>query len=49
MAEFVTTRECRRQVMSKYLDGKTIECGAGDMAQCNRCGEGLEALERLHE
>lgn len=49
MAEFVTTRECRRQVMSRYLDGKIVECGAGDMAQCDRCGEGLEALERLHE
>jgi superfamily II DNA helicase RecQ len=49
IAEFVTTRKCRRQVMSKYLDGKIIECGAGDMAQCDRCGEGLEALERLHE
>ncbi|KAH0352647.1 hypothetical protein KCU83_g3356, partial [Aureobasidium melanogenum] len=49
MAEFVTTRKCRRQVMSKYLDGKFIACGAGDMAQCDRCGEGLEALERLYE
>jgi len=35
--------------MSRYLDGKIVECGAGDMAQCDRCGEGLEALERLHE
>ncbi|CAC9887931.1 unnamed protein product, partial [Aureobasidium pullulans] len=49
MAEFVTTRECRRQVMSRYLDGKIVECGAGDVAQCDRCGEGLGALERLHE
>jgi hypothetical protein len=32
MAKFVASRECRRQVMSKYLDGKVIECGAGDMA-----------------
>ncbi|CAD0056321.1 unnamed protein product [Aureobasidium pullulans] len=30
IAEFVTTRECRRQVMSRYLDGKIVECGAGD-------------------
>jgi hypothetical protein len=49
MADFVTTRECRRQVMSKYLDGAIIECGAGDMAQCDRCREGLAALERLHK
>ena len=35
--------------MSRYLDGKIVECGAGDVAQCDRCGEGLGALERLHE
>ena len=49
MAEFVITRKCRRQVISKYLDGEIIECGARDMAQCDRYGEGLEALERLHK
>ena len=49
MAEFVTTRKCRRQVMSKYLDREIIECGARDIAQCDRCGKGLEALERLHK
>jgi superfamily II DNA or RNA helicase len=49
MGEFVTTRECRRAVMSRYLDGPGTDCGAGDMAQCDRCGEGLAALERLHE
>jgi len=35
--------------MSRYLDRKIVECGAGDVAQCDRCGEGLGALERLHE
>ena len=49
MAEFVTTRKCRRQVISKYLDGEIIECSARDMAQCDRYGKGLEALERLHK
>ena len=50
MAEFVTSsHECRRAIMSRYLDGRSIECGSGDMAQCDRCGEGLTALERLHE
>jgi hypothetical protein len=32
IAEFVTTRECRRQVISRYLDGKIVECGARDIA-----------------
>ena len=32
MAEFVTTRKCRPQVISRYLDGKIVECGAGDVA-----------------
>lgn len=49
MGEFVATRECRRAVMSRYLDGPGIDCGAGDMAQSDRCGEGLATLERLHE
>lgn len=49
MAEFVTTRKCRRQVMSRYLDRKIVECGVGDVAQCDRYGKGLGALERLHE
>jgi superfamily II DNA helicase RecQ len=50
MGEFATTRECRRGVMSSYLDGQKIECGDGDgeMAQCDRCGEGLTALERTY-
>jgi hypothetical protein len=49
MADFITTRECRRQVISKYLNRAIIECGARDMAQCDRYGEGLAALERLHK
>ena len=50
MGQFVTTKECRRGVMSSYLDGEKIECGDGDgeMAKCDRCGEGLTALERTY-
>jgi len=49
ICEFVTTKGCRRRVMSLYLDNKEIECG-GDtsMAKCDGCGEGLTALERSY-
>jgi hypothetical protein len=49
MADFITTRKCRRQVISKYLNRAIIECGARDMVQCDRYREGLAALERLHK
>jgi len=48
MMEFVTTRTCRRAVMSMHLDGESIECAKEDMARCDRCGEGLTALERSY-
>ena len=50
MGQFVTTKGCRRELMSSYLDGKAIKCGDGDaeMAKCDRCGEGLSALERTY-
>jgi hypothetical protein len=50
MGQFITTKECRRGVMSSYLDGQKIECAGGDdeMAKCDRCGEGLTALERRY-
>ena len=37
---FVQTKECRRGVMSEYLDGRRIECGEINGAMCDRCGEG---------
>ena len=48
--QFVRTKDCRRGVMSSYLDGRKIECvdGSGEMARCDRCGEGLTALERAY-
>ena len=50
VGQFVTTKECRRGVMGSYLDGQRIECGdgEGDLAKCDRCGEGLTALERTY-
>jgi superfamily II DNA helicase RecQ len=49
ICEFVTTKECRRRVMSLYLDNKEIECGSDtNMAKCDGCGEGLTALERSY-
>jgi len=49
ICEFVTTKECRRQVMSLYLNNKEIECRSDtNMAKCNRCSEGLTALERSY-
>ncbi|KAK5162702.1 uncharacterized protein LTR77_011237 [Saxophila tyrrhenica] len=42
MDEFITTRECRRLIMSRYLDGQEIHCESeGGMARCDRCGGGL--------
>jgi superfamily II DNA helicase RecQ len=49
ICEFVTTKECRRRVMSLYLDNKEVECGSDtNMAKCDGCGEGLTALERSY-
>jgi hypothetical protein len=45
--DFITTRGCRRRVMGLYLDNKVIECGNdASLARCDRCGEGVTALER---
>jgi superfamily II DNA helicase RecQ len=47
MRDFITTRGCRRRVMGLYLDNKEVECGHdASLARCDRCGEGLTALER---
>ena len=49
MDEFITTRECRRLVMSRYLDGQEIHCESeAGMARCDRCGGGLTELERQY-
>lgn len=47
--EFVITKECRRRVMSLYLDNKEIECGSDtNIAKCDGYGKGLIALERSY-
>jgi superfamily II DNA helicase RecQ len=47
MRDFITTRGCRRRVMGLYLDNKEVECGHdASLAKCDRCGEGVTALER---
>lgn len=44
---FITTRNCRRQVIGLYLNNKEIECrNDASLARCDRCGEGVTALER---
>lgn len=50
MGEFVTTKGCRRRIMSAYFDGTDVCCedGNGEMARCDRCGEGLTAVERTY-
>lgn len=43
IAEFVTSRGCRRRTMSAYLDGEEMARSCGDLvncAQCDRCNEG---------
>jgi hypothetical protein len=47
--EFVIIKDCRRRVMSLYLDNKEIECGSDtNIAKCDGCGKGLTALERSY-
>jgi hypothetical protein len=47
--EFVITKECRRRVMSLYLDNKEIECRSDtNIAKCDRYSKGLTALERSY-
>jgi superfamily II DNA helicase RecQ len=47
MRDFITARNCRRRVIGLYLDNKEIECGNdASLARCDRCGEGVTALER---
>jgi hypothetical protein len=47
--EFVIIKECRRRVMSLYLDNKAIKCGSNtNIAKYDRYGEGLIALERSY-
>jgi superfamily II DNA helicase RecQ len=49
ICEFITIKECRRRVMSLYLDNKEIECRSNtNMAKYDGCGEGLIALERSY-
>lgn len=47
VGEFIATKGCRRRVMSLYFDDKLVECDDdASMAKCDRCGEGLTAVER---
>jgi superfamily II DNA helicase RecQ len=44
IAEFITSRGCRRRTMSAYLDGEEMAKSCSDLvncAQCDRCNEGL--------
>jgi hypothetical protein len=41
MIAFVRTRECRRAVLGRYLDGRDTRCADVEgAAACDRCGEG---------
>jgi superfamily II DNA helicase RecQ len=47
--KFITIKECRRQVMSLYLNNKEIECGSNtDIVKYDRYSEGLIALKRSY-
>ena len=50
MGEFVTTRGCRRAVISMYIDGKALRYGDRDreMIRFDHCGEGVSVLERAY-
>jgi superfamily II DNA helicase RecQ len=48
MAQFVTTRQCRRYMMSEYLDGPELAIVCEDLAGCARCdccGEGVVEVQ----
>ncbi|KAI7371326.1 hypothetical protein KC328_g17564, partial [Hortaea werneckii] len=46
MDEFITTRGCRRLVLSRYLDGSETCCDTDQgLARCDRCGGGQTELE----
>lgn len=47
MCDFIVTKGCRRRVMGLYLDNKEVECSQdASTAKCDKCGEGVTALER---
>ena len=50
MAHFIATRECRRRIMSEYLDGPELARSYNDLehsTRCDRCGEGaIELAEK---
>jgi hypothetical protein len=47
--EFVIIKECRRRVMSLYLDNKEIECRSDtNIAKCDGYSEGRIALKRSY-
>lgn len=41
MAAFIQAGGCQRGTMSKYLDGRRVECADIEGAACNWCGRGL--------
>jgi superfamily II DNA helicase RecQ len=42
MGQFLMDGGCRRELMSRYLDGKGVRCGEAGGVGCDRCGEGVE-------
>jgi superfamily II DNA helicase RecQ len=49
ICEFVITAGCRRRVIGLYLDNKeTGYSNEASVANCDRCGEGTIAIERVH-
>jgi superfamily II DNA helicase RecQ len=48
MLEFVRTRNCRRKINGRFLDGIEHNCVSDErgLARCNNCGDGWTALER---
>ena len=48
MLEFVRTRDCRRKVKGRFLDGVEHDCVSDErgLARCDNCGDGWTALER---
>ena len=49
IAEFITSRDCRRRTMSAYLDGEEMATSCRDFVNCAHCDRCNEGLTEFHE
>jgi Helicase conserved C-terminal domain len=49
MREFLVTSECRRKVLSEFMDGDSVECGEINGELCDRCMSTKASVNHLKE